>query len=74
MMCEMDSIEFHTTIKDGIIKIPAKYRDQVKDRVRVILVPEESRSKRRNLIDQLLEKPVIVHDFHPIKRDDLHER
>jgi hypothetical protein len=42
MRCEMDSIEFHTTIKDDEIKIPAKFRGLVKDRVWVILVPEES--------------------------------
>jgi hypothetical protein len=70
----MDFIEFHTTTKNGVIEIPAKYRDQVKDRVRVILLPEEKRTNRRNYIDQLLKKPVNVRDFHPLKRDDLHER
>ena len=70
----MESIEFHTTIKDGMIKIPAKYRNQIKDRVRVILVPEKKRTNRQSYIDQLLEKPVVVRDFHPLKRDDLHER
>lgn len=70
----MESIEFFATIKNGVIEIPAKYRGQVKDRVRVILVPVENRTHHRNYIDQLLEKPVSVRDFHPLKRDDLHGR
>jgi hypothetical protein len=70
----MGTIEFRTTIKNGVIEIPAKYRNQVKNRVRVILVPEGEKSIRPNLIDQLLEKPIRVPDFYPIKRDDLHER
>ena len=70
----MEFIEFRTTIKNGVIEIPAKYRGQIKDRVRVILVPEESHTNRQNYIDQLLEKPITVRGFHPLKRDDLHER
>jgi hypothetical protein len=70
----MGTIEFRTTVKNGVIEIPAKYRNQVKNRVRVILVPEGEKSARPNLVDQLLEKPIHVANFHPIKREDLYER
>jgi hypothetical protein len=70
----MGTIEFRTTVKNGVIEIPAKYRNQVKNRVRVILVPEGEKPTQPNLIDQLLEKPIRLTDFQPIKRDDLYER
>jgi hypothetical protein len=70
----MEIIEFRTTIKNGIIEIPPEYQEKVKKHVRVILVPEEKKSHRRNLIDRLLEKPVQVKEFHPLSREELYDR
>jgi hypothetical protein len=70
----MTTIEFHATVKNGVIEIPTEYLDQINNQVRVILVPESEKSHQSNLIDQLLEKPVRIHDFRPLKRDDLYER
>lgn len=67
-------IEFRATIKNGTIEIPVKYRGKIKDRVRVILVPEGKQQKTRNLIDHLLANPVRVKDFRPIKRDAVYQR
>ena len=67
----MSIIEFKTTIKDGVIEIPQKYQGKIKDRVRVILLPEEKKSARRNLIDRLLEHPVRSRNFVPLSRDDI---
>ncbi len=69
----MDMIEFQATVKNGKIEIPPEYRGQIKNRVRVIVLPEGETPDRRNLIDELLANPVKVQDFQPLKRDDLYE-
>jgi hypothetical protein len=50
----MYAVEFQATVKNGIIEIPARYRDQIKHMVRVIVLAEPD-AKTSNLIDQLLE-------------------
>ncbi len=69
----MDMIEFRATVKNGKIEIPSEYRGRIKNRVRVIVMPEGETPERHNLIDELLAKPVKVQDFQPLKRDDLYE-
>lgn len=68
----MRFIEFNTTVKNGVIEIPHKYQGKIKNRVRVILLPEEKKSARRNLIDRLLEHPVQSRNFVPLSRDDIY--
>jgi hypothetical protein len=70
----MGMIEFHAIVKNGFIEIPTQYRGQVKNRVRVILVPESEKSQQPTFIDQLLDNPIKVEGFAPMRRDDLHER
>jgi len=70
----MTTIEFRTKVKDGMIEIPRKFRKLVKNQVRVILVPESDQDKKDTLIDQLLRKPILIKDFHPLDRDELYER
>jgi hypothetical protein len=70
----MGTIEFRTTVKNGEIEIPAKYRNQIKNRVRVVLFSESEKPGKNNLIDQLLENPVKIQGLRPMKRDKLHER
>jgi hypothetical protein len=70
----MGAIEFRTTVINGVIEIPAKYRNQIKDRVRVVLFSESEKPGKNSLIDQLLENPVKIKGFRPMKRDSLHER
>jgi hypothetical protein len=50
----MYAVEFQAKVQNGIIEIPARYRDQIKQRVRVIVLAEPD-DKPSNLIDQLLE-------------------
>ena len=70
----MTTIEFRTKVKDGMIEIPRKFRKLVKNQVRVILVPESDQGKKDTLIDQMLRKPILIKDFHPLNRDELYER
>jgi len=51
----MYAVEFQAKIKDGTIEIPALYRNRFKERVRVILLAEESTDE--TFIDKLLQNP-----------------
>ncbi len=70
----MVTVEFHTKIKDGTIHIPAKYRRNLKERVRVILVSEEGESTKPNLLRELLDNPIKIASFRPLNRDEVHAR
>jgi hypothetical protein len=70
----MQSVEFQTTVRNGIIEIPPEWRGSFKNRVRVILQAEETSAPAKNLIDQLLARPVRLKTFRPIPREELHAR
>ncbi len=70
----MEIIEFQTTVKNGMIEIPPEYRGKIKNRVRVILMPERKKARRGNLIDQLLDKPLRAKGFRPLSRDEIYGR
>ena len=53
----MRSVEFQTTVRNGISQIPPEWRSSFKNRVRVILEVEETSTPAKNLIDQLLTRP-----------------
>ena len=70
----MLAVEFQATVKDGVIEIPPEYLGRVRGRVRVILLTDEARSVKANMIDVLLAHPVEVQDFRPLTREEAHAR
>lgn len=75
----MYAVEFTAKIKDGIIELPKKFRDKVTDSVKVIILKEATAStsekaSRRDIIDNLLAKPLHIKRFKPFKRDEIYER
>ena len=70
----MDIIEFRATVKRGKIEIPPQYQDKVKDRMRVIILPEDENQPLPTLIDQLLEHPLTRKGFFPLTREDIYVR
>jgi len=73
----MYSIEFQTTIKNGLIEIPPQYRQSLgnlSESVRVIILVEEAGKARENFIDRLLSQPLRVPGFRPMTREDLYAR
>jgi hypothetical protein len=74
----MYAIEFQARIKNGVIEIPEEYRqrlrDQSKDNAVRVIILISGRDPQTNLIDQLLEKPLKIPGFAPMKRDELYER
>ncbi len=68
----MIAIEFWTMVKEGKIEIPRKYLEKITDRVRVILLVEETPKMTANFIDQLLAHPVRVKEFKPLSREEIY--
>lgn len=69
----MQTIEFHATIQNGQIKIPEEYRNSISSEVRVILI-QEGIKEHDNFIDQLLNQPICLKDFHPMTREEIYAR
>jgi hypothetical protein len=70
----MHAIELRTKIKDGMIEIPEKYRNNKKYRVKVILLTEDTPDSSSDMIDNLLESPLKLPDFRPFKREEMYDR
>lgn len=70
----MQAIEFKTKIKNGMIPIPDKYRRTLRDNVKVIVLSEDNHSKQLNIIDNLMNTPLVIDNFQPIDRDNIYDR
>lgn len=70
----MYAIEFQTTVKNGMIKIPQENEKHFQHRVKVILRAEEDARPATNLIDQLLAKPLRIKNFKPLTREEIYAR
>lgn len=70
----MQTIEFRTKIKNGIIHIPAKFKGKVADDVQVILIAQSEKKNQLDIIDELMANPLKVKGFKPMTRDEAHAR
>jgi len=74
----MFAVEFRTKIKNGIIELPKRFKDSITDTVKVIIMKEESPSKKTgakpeiDMIERLLSAPIEITGFHPMKRDEIY--
>ena len=81
---DMFAIEFQSRIRNGVIEVPAEYRERLRresegDVVRVIVLTgemaeEQDPSARPDVLDELLANPIRVKDFKPLNRDETHDR
>ena len=71
----MITVEFQTTIENGIIKIPEQYQQQLRqpNLVKVILEQETS-EQPENYLQYLLRNPLNIQDLTPIKREEIYEK
>ena len=76
----MFAIEFRTKIKNGIIELPRRFKNSITDTVKVIILKEESPSLETgektypDMIERLLESPLEIKGFHPLRRDEIYAR
>jgi len=73
----MQALKFKASVKDGMIRIPTRYRAQVPAKVKIILFPlidQEKEQKKDDFIGYLLANPLIKPGFRPFSREELHGR
>jgi hypothetical protein len=71
----MKAVEFQTSVKNGTIQIPEKYKAQFENHVRVVLMREEKTAgEKTDIIDRLMENPLKVANFKPLSREASHQR
>lgn len=70
----MQIIEFRTKVKNGIIQIPARFKDQLAEDVQVILISKSEKSSQPDIIDELMSHPLQVKRFKPLTRDEAYTR
>ena len=70
----METIQFNTRIKNGVIEIPREYQGKFKKNVRVILVAENKTVEAAGFLDELMAHPLKVKGFRPLTREEAHAR
>ncbi len=68
----MQTIEFRTKIKNGVIHIPARFKGKVGEDVQVILVSKSEKKSQPDIIDELMAHPLKVKGFKPLTRDEVY--
>ena len=69
----MEAIEFKSKIKNGIIRIPEKYKQKTCTPVKAIVITEK-KAKQSDIIDKLLAAPIKLKKCSPFSREEIHER
>ncbi|RPJ22987.1 MAG: hypothetical protein EHM33_22190 [Chloroflexi bacterium] len=70
----METVQFRTKIKNGVIEVPKKYQGKFKDNVRVILVAESTKAKAADYLNELMAHPLKMKGFRPLSREEAHAR
>ncbi len=72
----MSTIEFQADIKKGIIEIPEPHKSEFmsQENVRVIVIKQTQSQQQANLLTYLLDHPLLIDDFVPLRRDEIYDR
>ena len=70
----MQTAEFETEIRNGIIEIPLSLRGRFQHRVRVTLIDEVTAYSDETILDRWIKSPIEVPGFTPLSRDEANER
>lgn len=72
----MYSIEFKTSIENGLIEIPNQYKHEFEQQknVKVILIKQVEVSETKNILAQILDNPIYIEAFTPLTRNEIYER
>ncbi len=71
---KMQAVEFKTKIQDGCIFVPERYRNKISANVKVILLTEQAMDDDLDFINEIINNPIKMKDFTPLKRDFIYER
>ena len=69
----MEAFEFKATLKNGTIQIPQKFTKQIGETVKVIVLADH-KTEKNDMVADLLENPLQIDNFVPLKRNEIYER
>ncbi|GAB1538981.1 hypothetical protein NUACC21_16460 [Scytonema sp. NUACC21] len=70
----LNAVEFQAKIQNGLIQIPDKYKEELgeEDEIKVIVLVKKKTLLKKDIIDELTEKPVQVTGI--LSRDEIYNR
>ncbi|HEY9866047.1 MAG TPA: hypothetical protein V6D21_17885 [Candidatus Obscuribacterales bacterium] len=70
-----NSVEFKAKIKQGIIEIPAEYKQELteENEVTVIVLKQPKRISQTGMIAELTQNPISVPGIRKLTRDEIHQ-
>ncbi len=69
----MKSVQFTAEVKNGVIEIPAEFKEFEADSAHVILVSVQERAELTGF-EYFMDHPIRAKDFKPLTRDEAHAR
>jgi hypothetical protein len=71
----MNTIEFQANVKEGIIEIPEPHKSEFtfQENVRVIVI-KQAQTQETNFLRYLLDHPLKIDSFAPLKREEIYDR
>jgi hypothetical protein len=74
----VQAVEFKATIKNGTIEVPKRFRSEISETVKVIILKDHQAKRKAapspDAIGVLLARPLQVTNFTPLTREECHER
>ena len=72
----MSQVKFETTVENGTIEIPLKFRKKISGKIEVIIktVKNKESGEPFDILTELMENPIKDPNFIPFKRDEIYDR
>ncbi len=72
----MSEVKFQTTVENGNIIIPAKFRNQITGTIEVTVksAKESVEDDEKNFLQEMIENPIHDSDFVPLTQDEIYDR
>ena len=71
------TVKFETEIDNGTIMIPEEFRQQLKDKIKVIVSVKERETAENepyDIISELMKNPIQDPNFVPFEREEIYDR
>jgi hypothetical protein len=71
-----DIVEFETEIRNGVIEIPERYKQELNDgyKIKVSIIAKKPQKRSRSIMDELAQNPISVKSLDKLTRDEIHDR
>lgn len=73
---KQDIVEFETEIRNGVIEIPERYKQELNDgyKIKVSITAKKPQKHSKSIMDELAQNPISVKSLDKLTRDEMHDR